>query len=188
MSKHVVLGADNRATGFYDDDLSAVPSGAVAISDALWAQWIGNTQGLVYVAASRTLAPFVAPVVAPTSAQLTAYARAKSSALLAAGVTINAAPAGAAPVNVHCDGSSVSRGDLLGLAVAAAADPAFTTDWVDNAGTVTPLSAAELLAFWPAVRGWHSAMVKALSDIEAAIAAGAITTTAEIDAYGWPTA
>lgn len=195
MSKFVLLAADNRAVGFYDDLAGAtVPAAAVPISDALWLDWIQDTAGRVYDAATQSLAPLLSASQALTKDQLLSCAYAKASAIEAAGVTVNVAPAGAAPIEVQCSTTSAYVTKLTGAVQRAALDPTAVLHWEQRDGSVLNLTATQTQALGLAVANWvQSIWDERTLHVQPAIVAGTITTTAQIDdpttasLPAWPT-
>ena len=74
---------------------------------------------------------------------------------------------------------------IIGARVKADADANFTTEWKTPAGFQT-IDAATIIAISNAVLAHVDACFAAEATVLAEIEAGAITTTAEIDAAGWP--
>lgn len=71
---------------------------------------------------------------------------------------------------------------IAGARLAAMADPAWTTPWHGADGGIYPLDAAAIVAISDAVSAHVQATFSTFATVKAAIASGAITTTAEIDA------
>lgn len=90
-----------------------------------------------------------------------------------AGVTVNG-------VTIATDDRSKVM--LIGARVAAATDPNFTTPWVAADGATHQLTAAEVVAISDAVLAHVATCFATFNSVTAGIAAGEITTTAEIDA------
>ena len=67
MAKYATTDASGRLTGFYDDQISKVPSGAVALSDADYATWLSGQGAMVWTAGALVAAPVVS-VAGPTLA------------------------------------------------------------------------------------------------------------------------
>jgi hypothetical protein len=184
MTKYATIGNDGRATAFYDSNINAtIPSGAIEITDALWSEWITNTLGLTYQAGPpAALAPYAPPP--PSKERLVAYARARSVAIEAGGISVNIGTL-QAPQNVECatDAQAVSR--LMLAVLDAQANPSDTVDYPFSSGVVT-LSAAQVAAIYQAVTALYKAATNALAAVGTAIANGSITSFAQIDAYPWP--
>lgn len=68
----------------------------------------------------------------------------------------------------------------------AKADAAFTTIWIAADGTSHDLGAEMVLALAAAVRAHVAACFATYSVVAAAISAGTITTTADVDGAAWP--
>lgn len=115
---------------------------------------------------------------------LIGYAKAKQAALLAAGGTVNVAAAGAAPINVLCDGTSATRADLALLALFGQQSPTGTKLWLDNNGIATTLTGTQLVALATSIGTWVDNTYATLGTVLAGIAAtpATITTTAQVDA------
>jgi hypothetical protein len=127
-----------------------------------------------------------APDPAPSKDALTTYATKVWDAVLAKGETFNVAASGAA-VNVLSDGTNSTRADLALLALYGQANPTGTKSWIDNNGVVTALSGTELVTLATLVGNWISDTYPALQTLLGQIGAATVTTTAQIDAYQWPT-
>lgn len=184
--KHVVLTSDNRAAAFYDDDLhSAIPEGAVEITDELWLDWIKNTHGLAYDPVAKALVDHQ-----PTFsvAQLTAYLTHLKDVTLAKGTRINVAPSGAAAVDVLSDGTAGTLGTLGLLALAGQINPTGTRTWVDNDGEATVLTGTEIVALASLAVAWADNVYAFYASVCSKITKGEIATPAELDALTWPTA
>lgn len=138
---------------------------------------------LAWVAAGNTIA--AAP--GPTVAQLEAYAETVWRACLAKGQTFNVAAAAAPAIPILCDGTNATRADLAMLALFGQANPTGTKEWTDNNKAVSTLTGTQLVALATLAGDWVSDTYPALNALNAEIAAGTVTTTAEIDAYAWPT-
>ncbi|WP_375455648.1 hypothetical protein [uncultured Methylobacterium sp.] len=124
--------------------------------------------------------PYRAPPIDKT--MLAAFARRGWAAVLAHGVVVNVAEAGAAPVPVLCDGTNQTRADLGLLALFGQAYPAGTKTWIDNEGVVTMLTGAQLVRLSTLVGEWISSTYPRLGAIEARIAAGTLADLPAVDA------
>jgi hypothetical protein len=71
---------------------------------------------------------------------------------------------------------------IMGARLAASDDPDWTTVWHGADGQAYPLNAASMIAISNAVEAHVNATFAQFADVRAGIAAGTITTTAEIDA------
>ena len=122
------------------------------------------------------------PDPAPTQAQLQAYASAKADSLVAALRTISADG-----VSIKSTSTDSAIGKLNALAAWGAANPSATTIWTaDDLSTVT-VTGAQIAAVAPLALAYSMAVYgAALPAVLAEIAAGTITTTAQIDACAWP--
>lgn len=133
-------------------------------------------------------APPSAPSAPPPSkADLIAYAGNAKDKTLIAGIVVNAAASGQAAVDVHCDGTPETRGDLAGFYAWGSANPAGTRAWLDETGTLFTLTGAQFVTLAQAVGNWVDNVYAQLGGLTAQINSGAITTTAQIDAATWPT-
>jgi hypothetical protein len=119
-----------------------------------------------------------------TTAQLIAYATAQQAAIAKGGVSINVAASGPAQM-AEADTSVTGRVDLSGLAQLAQLNSAFTTVWVQSSGNLT-LNATQIMTLAAGVGTFIEATYATLAAVLAAIAAGTITTTADIDAFASP--
>lgn len=129
---------------------------------------------------------FSAPVVEPPSpAQLATYAEARQAALMVGGFAYDVAPGGEAAEIVRADTDVSGRLNLAGLVTLAQLNPSLTSVWVQAGGGLT-LTAAEITALGVAVGTFVVQTYQALAVVLAAIAAGTITTTAQVDAAAWP--
>lgn len=75
-----------------------------------------------------------------------------------------------------------SKQMIIGARVAADADPNWTSQWVGADGAIYPIDAAAIIAISNAVQAHVNACFATFATVKAEIDAGAITTTAEIDA------
>ena len=75
-----------------------------------------------------------------------------------------------------------SKQMLMGARVAANADPAFHTPWVGADGSIYPLDAPQIIALSNAVLAHVAACFATFAAIKIGIAAGTITTRAQVDA------
>lgn len=131
----------------------------------------------------------------PTPARLISYANAKQIALRDGGITVNVGDATTPDdVNVASDanGRTLVTGcvQLVGLA-ASNSQPAPTFPWINNGGTQLTLTAAQMMTIGYKLGAFVQATYATLGAVLAAIAAGTITTFAEIDAppaavAAWP--
>ncbi len=146
-----------------------------------------NGQELVVSAAG---VPSVQPFAPPTSAGLLVVAQRAFRAALAKGQTFNVAASGQPPLPILCDGSSATRDDLAELADFGTANPSGTRIWLDNAGVAGTFTGAQFVTLDRLARAWISATYAAHATLLAAITANppTITTTAQVDAFAWPTA
>ena len=126
-------------------------------------------------------APVVPPPPAATIAQLQEHANAKVNALLTA-----TNPYTAAGVTLKADATGSTIANLLALAQWGTANPTAIENWISNDLTVTPITGAQFVALAPLVGAYAQLLYGTqLAAVLAQIAAGTITTTAQIDAFAW---
>ena len=127
----------------------------------------------------------------PTAPQLIAYAEAKQVALCDGGITVNVGTASTPDeVNVASDvkGRSLVTGavQIVGLA-SQAGQAAPTFNWINDGGVQLMLTSAQMMKIGLTLGTFVQATYTALGTVLAAISAGTITTTAQIDAAtAWP--
>ncbi|SCM73337.1 conserved hypothetical protein [uncultured Pleomorphomonas sp.] len=169
MAEHGFYHADRgywQATGDVPDDILATyPEGVVEVplrpTDGTY-EWSGTD--------------WVAVASAPTTAELVSYAAAKRYAVETGGVTV----AGAS-----IDTGRESQAMITGAYAYAHANPEANVSFKATSGWVI-LTAAEVTAIATAVAAHVQACFTAEKAIDDAIDAGTVTTTAEIDAWAWP--
>ena len=166
----------------------AAPSGKtwVAVPDGVGATSTG-VRGWTYTGGA-----FVAPTPAAlTPAQLNAYANSKVIALLGAGrLYEGAAVAGVTlPAGVTGITCAAAPGWLSLLTINAwgLANPTATQEWTDDLYEVFTLTGAQAVVFSDVALGFGKAVYATLATAATGIKAGALTTTAAIDALAWPT-
>ena len=127
-------------------------------------------------------------LVPPTQAQLIAYANAKQWALATGGYTTSLTPVGGSgPQSITFPTDDVSLGLINGkVARFAYANPPTSTDWQTGPATFVDISAADFPIAAAQIADFIQSSFDAVKPILAAIAAGTITTTAQIDAAAWP--
>jgi hypothetical protein len=122
---------------------------------------------------------FAPPAVSiPSVADLTAYTATKRYSLETGGFTYGGHP-------ISTDRDSQSKIGNVALA-ANIIGSSFSTDWKCSDGTFVTMGQADAIAMATAVMTFISACFGVEGSVTAAIAAGTITTIAEIDAAGWP--
>lgn len=174
------------------DRVSTVPiAGGIEITKEQWQAAIDvltdpNDPRVIHTAGGEfALAlPIAAPVYAPDPPsvdQLKARAADCRRARVYGGRTITV---GARQFSVWTDPESTSA--ITSLVVAAQITPALTTTWKGRAGAVYSVDAAEILALALGMLAHVQEAFGAEAAVLADIAAGTITTTAEIDAAAWP--
>ena len=119
-------------------------------------------------------------LVLPTLAQLQTYAGAKAAALLA---TMRAYTASG--VTIKSDASAATLADWLALLQWASDHPSGSTQWVANDFSVTTATAAQIGAIGLLVGPYAQTIYDELATVLGEIASTTITTTAQIDAFGW---
>lgn len=117
-------------------------------------------------------------------ASLMAYAEAKHAALKTGGFAYNLGTK-SKPQIANASTTDGGRTDLNGLVALAQMDETFSTIWLQSSGNLT-LTAAQIIALGKAVGTFVVETYPALADVLDGIAAGTITTTAQIDAAAWP--
>lgn len=125
---------------------------------------------------------------AASQAMLNSYASTVQGKVLAIARTYNVAASGATAVNVLCDGTNSTRADLGLLALYGQTNPTGTKSWVDNNGATTQLTGTQCVQLATLVGSYIDTIYAALGTLLGQISSGTITTTAQIDAYTWPTA
>lgn len=129
------------------------------------------------------IAAYVAPVAPPpTTAQLRAYANAKSDALRAAARAYTLTGG----LQVICDATQGTGVDLMGLQAWGTANPGATTDFVQDNGGVVTLTGAQCAALALAVLAYGQSVFATLALAMNGVANQSLTTTAQIDALNWP--
>jgi hypothetical protein len=116
------------------------------------------------------------------------YASQKYGERIAAGITINVAAAGQPAVDVICDGTADTKADLKVLYDLVVSGQLTAGTWRDNHWAATTLTGAQFQALGLAITAWCANMVAACGALHDQIAAGTITSKAQIDAFAWPTA
>jgi hypothetical protein len=166
-----------------------LPSGAVfTVTAAPGAAKPGETElqtiervaalggGAVTIVDSATLTP--------SPAQLLGYARRKQLAIATGSLQVNVGTA-AAPLTVEASMDAQSLAWLNYAAAQAAGNAGALFAWVGPAGE-TALTAPQVLTIYSAVAGFIQATFVTLGQVIAAINAGTIATTAQIDTPAAP--
>ena len=109
----------------------------------------------------------------PTTADLLDLIKARRDTAIASGTTVAGVP-------VHTDETSQTR--IMGAAVAAMLDPAYSVQWKTAAGSFVILSAAQVIGIATAIRAHVQACFDREADLRAAVLAGA---SFDIE-VGWP--
>lgn len=171
--------APSPVKGWYDTEAFKYPNlpAAANLLALTPSQWAARTVGCWAVSNGA----LVAYVVPPTASQLQRYANAKAVSMLAAVRTYTAAGA-----NLKCDATQGTFAYLMGQAQWGAANPAASQNWIADDNTSTPITGAQFVANAPLVGAYIQQIYSVnLHDVLAHIAAGTITTTAQIDTYQW---
>lgn len=156
---------------------SSARLGYVSASDDAYKAWLASDRVPSNIDTEDNLRAVVSAVGLPFD--LTAYAAGKRYAVETGGISVSGIP-------IATDDRSKTM--ILGAAMAAAKDPAFTTHWVAADGTVHDVDATMVSAIADAVAAHVAASFAAYRDVVELIAAGAVATTADVDAAPWPTA
>jgi len=130
---------------------------------------------------STLVAPTPAPVTL-TAAQLIAYASQKQSTIMGGGISVSIASG----VSVECSTDATSLVLLQGAATIAESSPSTTFNWVPKTGSPAVLTAAQITTMFTAVSAFLQATFTTLAGVIAAINAGTISTTAQVDAFASP--
>lgn len=180
--------ADGVAVESWDAPNGATPTDCFA--PAVAASFVLASGGAVpgWVYANGVWA---APAVAtPTQAELVAYASAKQEAICDGGIAVNVGSA-STPVEANVASDVKGRGlvtgcvQLIGVA-SQAGQPAPTFPWINNDGTQLSLTAPQMMTIALALGNFVQATYGALGTVLAAIAAGSMASTSQIDAATWP--
>ena len=89
-------------------------------------------------------------------------------------------------VAVSSDATPDTRIDLSTLSQWGNANPTASKSWIDNSNVVTSLTGAQLVALAADVNSFALSVYAINASALSAIAAGTITSTAQIDALTWP--
>lgn len=130
--------------------------------------------GCTWTEASGFVEP---PPHVPSKADLVAYTANKRWLVEAGGIVVGGVP-------VATDDRSKIM--IIGARVKADADANFTAQWKLPSGDFLTINAATIIGISDAVLAHVDASFAAEAAVLAEIAAGTITTTAEIDAAAWP--
>lgn len=108
--------------------------------------------------------------------------------VLAAGISVNVAAEGAPEVRVLCDGKTSTIGSLGLLDAWGQRNATASRVWVDNNGSPTLLTGAQLVTLATLVGDWVNNVYAKSAQLYSQIAANALTLVSEVDAVVWPTA
>lgn len=124
---------------------------------------------------------YVAPT--PSADALRAYANQKLQALLAASRAYTLGGG----LQAFSDATTATGMDLQALLVWGQANPALTTNWVQNNGGVVTLTGAQCVGLAQAVTAYGQSAYAVLAQAMNGIADASLSTYAQIDALAWPT-
>jgi hypothetical protein len=170
---HLVQTDGSAVAVVFPDDAVIAPGGGSA-------SWSGGS----FTAPPGETLTLVAPSPpAPTATQLRAYANAKVDGLraVARSYTLTGGLA------VLCDATQGTGIDLYGLLNWGTANPAATTNFVQDNGGVVTLTGAQSVALANAVLAYGQSLFAVLAVAMNGIDNATIATTAAIDALSWPT-
>ena len=165
---------------FYDTIDSPAPSSIpsadlLSITDSQWKQAIIGFWGVE----NGQLVQM--PASAPTKSQLQSYAGSKASAMLA-----NMRSYTADGVTLKSDATSATLANLMALAQWGAANPTASFNWIADDYSSTAITGAQIVAIAPMVGAYAQLIYGTeLNAVLSQISSSTITTTAQIDAYGW---
>jgi hypothetical protein len=141
--------------------------------------WVDSVQAM------PTQAAFTAAYAQQQTAAVIAYAAAKQQTIAAGGIKVNVG-ATQAPVNVEASTDSTSLVLLQGAYSLGLSAPATTFSWVQKSGVPVTLTAAQITTMFNAVTTFMQATFTTLAAVIAAIEAGGVTTTAQVDSFASP--
>ena len=119
-----------------------------------------------------------------SAASLLGYAEAKRARLAAGGISVNIAPVGSPPKMVEVGTGTDGLAMLANAVQLTSTAPGTSFEW-DQAEPVT-LTGAQVVGIQVAVGMFNQDLFSQKSAARAGIAAGTITTTAQVDALAWP--
>lgn len=117
--------------------------------------------------------------------QLLAHAAAKQKTITSGGISVNVGTSGS-PINVEAQTDTASLIMLQGAFTIAAANNAASFNWVQDTGASVTLTASQMTTIFNAVTAFIQSTFNTLSAVLAAINAGTVTTTAQVDAFASP--
>lgn len=120
-------------------------------------------------------------MVSSHASSLAAYAAAKRRAVIGAGCVVTVAG-----VDVPCWADADTQAALTALVVASQMQPALSAPWRGRDGLTYALDVGDIVVLAMGVLSFVNTAFGANAQIDAAIDAGTITTTAAIDAAAWP--
>lgn len=111
---------------------------------------------------------------------LLGYAQAKQSLIMHGGISVNVG-SGGSPQNVEASTDATSLTLLQGAYALAQANGAASFQWVQSNGAAVTLTAAQIITIFNAVTAFVQSTFTQLAAVVAAIAAGSIASTAQVD-------
>ena len=79
MAQFATVDAAGVLTGFFDDSVNQIPSGAVRLTPGQYAQWLEAQSGMIWANGGLAAAPAAAVPTVPLADQATAAFRASST-------------------------------------------------------------------------------------------------------------
>lgn len=189
--KYVVY-QNSAPVGFMDQPANSnVPAGSVAIPDAVYRQWVsapGGIRSMTYDAAAGTLS-LVAPTP-PSKAALVTYAEALRRQVADGGFTLNIAAQGQPAQNVRVGTTNADLTNYTGLyllaAQAQAQNQSYTSNWVNEDGSVSQITAAQIQSISSGAAAFVQSTYTALGQIVAQINSGSVASFAAVKGFAWP--
>lgn len=113
------------------------------------------------------------------------YAKVKHQTIMGGGISVNVGTAGA-PNNVEASTDPASLVLLQGAYSMATANAGASFQWVQPTGVSVTLTSAQMITIFNAVTAFLQATFNTLAAVIAAIGAGTVTTTAQVDSFSSP--
>jgi hypothetical protein len=155
---------------------SSYQSAYVSSDDVRYQRWVATNGGPTFIALESDLVELLAEkapgACVPSSGGLTAYAAAARYAKETGGITVS---------GVAMPTDRETQAQLSGAYAYVQATPAATIQWKLANGSFASLTAAEIIAIATAVAAHVQACFAAEATVVAEIAAGTMTTKAQID-------
>lgn len=118
---YATIDATGLATGFYDDRMHNVPSGAVSISSEVWAVWIADTERQRWDAEAGALVPHEPPPTPPVVPRVISrrqlLLQLAAAGLITAEEALAAATTGAVPATIDAVFAQLPPQDALGARI-----------------------------------------------------------------------